>query len=401
MLITIFNKFKPVIFIFIITILVLYGLKFTKNSNTIAEKAIDQTKVETISIKLNTITPEYLFYGNVKSMNEVEIISKLKGKIIKVSPKVLNSSNFKKGEVVFQIDYFKFKKELLKHKSKLKELKNELENTNLIYKEVLKQLDLSEKDYSRKKKLYGDIVTKEALENSLLNLSLTKSKELDTKVKMQSIQTEIDIIKAQIEIEKRNYNDTKYKAPFDGKVSNSLIEIGTEVSTGKILGSFINTSMLNIEFFVGESIYANLGNVIGREIKILWKNSNYKSNYVGKVYNIDSTINKERSGLNIYAKLEDIESIDPIRPGVFVEVFIKSQAIDNAFLVNENSLYEDNYILVLKNGFPIKREIKIRGAIGNKLIITGRIFNDEKLIITRLASFSKSKKLYSKDKNAD
>jgi RND family efflux transporter MFP subunit len=401
MLITIFNKFKPVIFIFIITILVLYGLKFTKNSNTIAEKAIDQTKVETISIKLNTITPEYLFYGNVKSMNEVEIISKLKGKIIKVSPKVLNSSNFKKGEVVFQIDYFKFKKELLKHKSKLKELKNELENTNLIYKEVLKQLDLSEKDYSRKKKLYGDIVTKEALENSLLNLSLTKSKELDTKVKMQSIQTEIDIIKAQIEIEKRNYNDTKYKAPFDGKVSNSLIEIGTEVSTGKILGSFINTSMLNIEFFVGESIYANLGNVIGREIKILWKNSNYKSNYVGKVYNIDSTINKERSGLNIYAKLEDIESIDPIRPGVFVEVFIKSQAIDNAFLVNENSLYEDNYILVLKNGFPIKREIKIRGAIGNKLIITGRIFNDEELIITRLASFSKSKKLYSKDKNAD
>ena len=105
----------------------------------------------------------------------------------------------------------------------------------------------------------------------LLNLSLTKSKELDTKVKMQSIQTEIDIIKAQIEIEKRNYNDTKYKAPFDGKVSNSLIEIGTEVSTGKTLGSFINTSMLNIEFFVGESIYAKLGNVIGREIKILWK----------------------------------------------------------------------------------------------------------------------------------
>jgi len=400
-LITIFKNFKAVIFIFIITALVLYALKFTKNANTIAEKTIGQSIVETVSIKLNTITPEYLFYGNVKSMNEVEIISKLKGKIIKVSPKVLNSSNFKKGEVVFQIDYFKFKKELLKHKSKLKELKNELENTNLIYKEVLKQLDLSEKDYSRKKKLYGDIVTKEALENSLLNLSLTKSKELDTKVKMQSIQTEIDIIKAQIEIEKRNYNDTKYKAPFDGKVSNSLIEIGTEVSTGKILGSFINTSMLNIEFFVGESIYANLGNVIGREIKILWKNSNYKSNYVGKVYNIDSTINKERSGLNIYAKLEDIESIDPIRPGVFVEVFIKSQAIDNAFLVNENSLYEDNYILVLKNGFPIKREIKIRGAIGNKLIITGRIFNDEELIITRLASFSKSKKLYSKDKNAD
>ena len=138
MLITIFKNFKPVIFIFIITVLVLYALKFTKNANTIAEKTIDQSIVETVSIKLNTITPEYLFYGNVKSMNEVEIISKLKGKIITVSPKVLNSGNFKKGEVIFQIDNFKFKKELLKQKSRLKELKSELDNTSLIYKEVLK-----------------------------------------------------------------------------------------------------------------------------------------------------------------------------------------------------------------------------------------------------------------------
>ena len=401
MLIAIFKKFKSVIFIFIITILILYALKFTKNTNTLTEKPIDLSVVETVNIKLNTITPEYLFYGNVKSMNEVEIISKLKGKIIMVSPKVLSSSNFKKGEVVFQIDNFKFKKELLKQKSRLKELKSELENTSLIYKEVLKQLNLSQKDYNRKKKLYGDIVTKETLENSLLNLSLTKSKELDSKVKMQSIQTEIDIIIGQIEIAKRNFNDTKYKAPFDGKVSNSLIEVGTEVSTGKTLGNFINTSLLNIEFFVGESIYADLGNVIGRDIKIFWKNSSFKSNYIGKVYNIDSTINKERSGLYMYAKLEDIETIDPIRPGVFVEVLIKSQPIENAFLINESFIYEDSYIFILKDGSPVKRKIYIRGAIGNKLIITGNILDNEELIISRLTSFSKSKKLYSKNKNAN
>ena len=401
MLIAIFNKFKPLIFIFIITIIVLYALKVTKNTNTIAEKTIDQSIVETVSLKLNTITPEYLFFGNVRSMNEVEIISKLKGKIIMVSPKVLDSSNFKKGEVVFQIDNFKYKKELLKQKSRLKELKSELENTSLIYKEVLRQLNLSQKDYNRKKKLYGDIVTKETLEDSLLNLSLTKSKELDSKVKMQSIQTEIDIMKAQIDIEKRNFNDTKYKAPFDGKVSNSLMEVGTEVSTSKTLGNFINTSLLNIEFFVGESIYADLGNVIGRDIKIFWRNSSFKNNYFGKVYNIDSTINKERSGLNMYAKLEDVETIDPIRPGVFVEVLIKGQPIENAFLINENFIYEDNYIFILKGEFPIKKKINIRGTKGDKLIITGNVLDNEKLIITRLTNFSKSKKLYSKNKNAN
>lgn len=401
MLIAIFKRFKPIIFIFIITIVALFLLKFTKNTNPIAEKPIDQNIVETLKIELKTIKPEYLFYGNVKSMKEVEIIPKLKGKIIEVSPKVLNSSNFQKGEVIFKTDNFKFKKELLKQQTKLKELKNELKNTSLIHKEVLKQLSLSEKDYIRKKKLYGDIVTKETLESSLLNLSLTKSKELNSKVKMESLQTEIDMIRAQIEIDKRNLNDTEYKAPFDGKVSNSSIEEGAEVSTNKILGSFINTSLLNIEFFVGESIYADLGNVIGRDIKIFWRNSSFKSSYIGKIYNIDSTINKERAGLNIYAKLEDIDTTDPIRPGVFVEVLMKGQTIEKGFLIDESFIYEDNYVFLLKDGFPIKRKIRIRGAVGNKLIITENIFEGERLIITRLTNSSKNRKLYFKNKNAN
>ena len=400
MLIIILKKFRIILCIFIITMLILYILKLTKNSNPIAEKIIEPSMVETLSIKLKDIMPEYLFYGNIKGMNEIEIISKLKGKIIEVSPKVFDSSHFKQGEVIFQVDDFNYKKELIQQKTRLKELKNELKATKLIYKEVLTQLELSKKDYSRKKQLYGDIVTKKQLEDSLLNLSLNKSKALDSKVKIQSFQSEIDIIKSEIEIAKRNLNDTKYKAPFNGKVSNSSIEVGTEVLVGKSLGKFINTSLLNIEFFVGESVYANLGNVMGLDIDVIWRNSNFKSNYIGKIFNIDSTINKDRAGLNMYARLEDIDSVDPIRPGVFVEVLIKGKAIKKAFLINENFIYEDDYVLILSNETPIKRKVKVKGAIGNKLIIVGDIFEDEKIIITRLTSFSGIQKLYSKNKNA-
>ena len=80
---------------------------------------------------------------------------------------------------------------------------------------------------------------------------------------------------------------------------------------------------------------------------------------------------------------------------------LKGKTIENALLIDENFIYEDNFIFILKDAFPIKRKIKIRGAIGNKLIITGNIIDDEKLITTRLTNFSKSKKLYSKNKNAN
>ena len=58
--------------------------------------------------------------------------------------------------------------------------------------------------------------------------------------------------------------------------------------------------------------------------------SNLK-NYSAKVFYIDSAINKERAGLNIKAKLEKISEIDPIKPGVFVEVVIQGVTIQKHF----------------------------------------------------------------------
>ena len=400
MLITIYKKSRPIIIIFILTILILYVLKLTKNTSTLSKEKVEVRTVETINIKLNDVMPEYLFYGNVKGINEVDIIAKLNGKIIGVSPKVLDSSDFKKGEVVFEIDDFKHKQELKKKEAIIKELKSELKFSDLIYKEVLVQLQLSEKDYKRKKKLYGDIVTKKGLEDALLNFSLAKARVLDEKVKIKSIESKIDIERAQIKLAKRTLNDAKYKAPFDGKISNSLIEVGAEVLSGIALGSFINTNLLNVKFFVGESVYADLGRVMGRSIKVIWSNSSFKKTYSGNIFNIDSTINKERSGLNMYARLENISLDDPIRPGVFVEVLIKGSAIKKAFIVDENSIYEDKYIYVLIKNTPVKRIIKVQGSVDNKLIITGDILENEEFIITRITNISGIKKLYSKNKNA-
>ena len=66
-------------------------------------------------------------------------------------------------------------------------MRNELQATELIYKEVLKQLDLSKRNLTRKQKLSGDIVTKRNLEEAELDLSITKSKMLDIQSEIKSI----------------------------------------------------------------------------------------------------------------------------------------------------------------------------------------------------------------------
>ena len=391
------NKIKGFLFILFLTFALIALLKFTSNDEMLLESKAESFLVATEQISLRDLKPEYLFYGNVQAEAKVDIISNLSGKIINISPKVSSNNYFEKGEKIFELDPFSFKQELIEKKSQLNDLINELDSFNLIFNEVQQQQILSEKNYERKKKLVGDIVTKKSLEDAETNLSISNAKVLDIKSKIQNLMASITIAEAQVKVAERNLRDTNYKAPFKGKLADNLIEIGAELVAGKVLGQFINTSELNVEFFVGENAYTRISDVLGKEAEVLWEKSNFKKSYSAKVFYIDSTINKDRSGLNIRAKLEAISVDDPIKPGVFVKVIIKGNAISKAFLVDESNIYEDSFILVLDENKAVKKKINIKGFSNEKVIVTGEDLNNQNIILTRINNLNLSKKIVSKN----
>ena len=388
---------KGFLIIFLVALIFIFILKFTSNDKALQDENDEVFFVETEKIILKDNSPEYLFYGNIIAQNQVDVISQLSGKIINISPKVLSNKYFKKGEKIFELDPFNYKQELIKKISELEELKNELKSKNLIFSEIEKQQILSKKNYDRKTQLVGDIVTKKNLEDAATELSINNAKVLDIKSSIQAIISNIKVAESQVRLAQRNLKNTIYRAPFAGKLDNSFIEVGVEVSTGRILGKFLNTSGLNVQFFVGENIYTHISNILGKEAQVLWKKSNFKKNYSAKVFYIDSAINKERAGLNIKANLEEISENDPIKPGVFVEVIIQGITIKESFLVDENSIYEDTFIYTLEGNKAVRKKINVEGFAKEKVIITGKKLNNKKIILTRINNLNLFKKIYSKN----
>ena len=388
---------KGFLVISLLTIILISILKFISNDKVLQEENTEVFLVETEKIILKNNKPEYIFYGNIIAQNQVDVISQLPGKIIKISPKILSNDYFEKGEKIFELDSFNFKQELIKKKSELEELRNELKSKNLIFSELEKQQILSKKNYDRKTQLVGDIVTKKNLEDAATELSINNAKVLDIKSNIQTILSNIKIAESQVKQAQRNLTDTVYRAPFSGKLDNSFIEVGAEVSTGLILGKLLNTSDLSVQFFVGESVYTHLSNILGKEAQVFWKKSNFKKNYSAKVFYIDSAINKERAGLNIKAKLEEISENDPIKPGVFVEVVIQGLTIQESFLVDENSIYEDTFVYVLEGNKAVRTKINVEGFAKEKVIITGNKLNNKKIILTRINNLNLFKKITSKN----
>lgn len=393
------KKIKGFLLIIIVTVVIIIFLKVTNNNKTLTENNTKPYLVKTEKIILKELKPQYLFYGNIKAQGEVEVIAKLSGKIITTSPKVMTNGYFEKEEVIFELDPFTFKQELIEKKSKYNDLISELNSMTLIYEEAKRQKELNKKNYERKKKLVGDIITKKNLEDAALNLSNSKAKELDIKSKIQSLSAKIEIANTQVKIASRNLKDTKYKAPFDGKLANNYIEVGAELISGVNLGKFINTKKLNVEFFVGENAYTNFSNLLGEKVKVLWTKSNFKKKYLAEIFYIDSTINQDRAGLNLRASLEGIDLGDPIKPGVFVEVMLEGSTIYNSFLIDENNIYDDNYILILEESKAVRKKIDIKGFIGSKVIVVGENLINKNLILTRINNTNLIQKVISKNNN--
>ena len=70
-------------------------------------------------------------------------------------------------------------------------------------------------------------------------------------------------------------------------------------------------------------------------------------------------------------------------------------AITNSFLVNENFIYDDKFILILDKDKAVRKEVEVKGFAKNKVIVTGAKLNGEQLILTRINNLSLLQKVIS------
>ena len=388
------------LYVFVALVLILILLRVFKSDVISFVEEEKKIPVITEVVSPMEIRPEFLFFGRVTGKNEIKIVSRLSGKIIYVSEKFFNSNEVKKGEVLLKIDPFEFEQDLIRKKAAVDEFKIELNKTNLMVRETRKQLELAEEDLNRKQKLFGNTVSQKALDDAALKVSKAKTQFSKENFKINTIKVNLKQAEAALKVAKKNLSFAYYKAPFTGTVTDNVVDIGSEIKSGEILGKLVNTSELEAKFFVGESKFTELGTddeLNGKQIKIRWQKSKFNKIYKAQIIRIDSVIREELAGLNMYARIDNISDNDPIRPGVFIEALLEGNPVENAIKVPENSVYEDRYVYLLKENNAVRAEIRVDGYIDNHLIISGDFKQGDQIILTRIDNFQKANSYYSKN----
>ena len=216
-------------------------------------------KVELKNFNFNLIDQSIELQGQTVFNKKIDVKSETTGNIIDISfkrgDKVAKNTELIKISIENRIELLNSAKKDLERLNKELDL-NEKNKNNLLgqNKELIK---LYEIEYASAKQLIDKgLSSKSKLSLASFNLANAKADQEDIIIKYESqlsnIESQIANVKSQLRNIELDIENTSIKAPFDGIISDKIIEISEFITTGNKLFTIIDLNPIKIQGYLSE-----------------------------------------------------------------------------------------------------------------------------------------------------
>jgi membrane fusion protein (multidrug efflux system) len=167
---------------------------------------------------------------------------------------------------------------------------------------------------------------KEFRQKSLLDKDAISQESYD------QVQTDVQSLKADINLIKARISETELRAPFDGIIGLRYLSEGSYASSSTKIARLIKISPLKIEFSISEKYASEIR--IGYPITFKIAGNNQVFN--ATVYAIDPKIDIDTRTIVLRALYQNKN--EELRPGIFAGVTLELSRIDNAIAIPTEAL---------------------------------------------------------------
>lgn len=347
-----------------------YGF-LNDNQPRVARKASKEqaATVDTLLVKFEDVTPLIENFGQIVSAKQLPLSATVSGRVSFISENFKNGAIVKQGELLLEIDDFNYRGNLMTAKANLQDIDfkatdidNQVASTQINYNSTLELYKNAEIDYQGSIKLQkSGIISKQALDDK--NQALIQQKQsLDSmsasfdNLKNQKLQllasTEVQkwaVDKAMLDLE-----GTKIYAPFDAYIHNASIEAGQHLNANTAIATLLDQQRIDVKFTLSDGQYGRIiaqdGTIIGREIKAVWKIGQIEKTFNAVINRVNSEIVAASGGIDLYASIVNVEAVEALRIGAFVQVLIPDQTYGNVIRIPDYVIYDNDVVYVVARG---------------------------------------------------
>ena len=173
------------------------------------------------------------------------------------------------------------------------------------------------------------------------------SKDAVSRESFDQLQTDYNVIQADMNLLKVRIAETEVRSPFDGVIGFRYVSEGTYVTPSVKIAHLIDPSTLKLEFAISEKYVSE--NLMGKRIS--FETEGYRDEFFATVYAVDYRIDETTRTIGLRARY--INRDGRLVPGMFASLTLITDEKQNAIQVPTESIVpemNEKKIWVSKNG---------------------------------------------------
>lgn len=304
--------------------------------------------------------------GSVRARHEIEVVARVGGVIESVNDAFVAGGFFQRGDSLIQIEPADYRHALTRAESQVANAAATLAQEQGMAKQA--------------KREWRDLGTKTANDLFLRKPQLAAAEAGLAAAKADRDQARLDLQR------------TAVKAPFAGRVVETLVDIGQYVTPGTRLARIHSTGIAEVRLPLTDHqlslLELPLGSAIqsGPAVRLTTNLAGKEREWRGQIVRTEAAIDPNSRFVYAVAQIQNPYAGEaPLINGLFVEAQIAGKTYDDIAILPRQALHEGDHILVLNEenqlGF---REVELLQAVGDQVWLRGNIATGEKVVVSSL-----------------
>lgn len=372
-------------------------LKNTKPQTAPTEVTERAWQVEVLTLESKNWRPNHTLYGSVESTQQQKLLASLAAELSQLNVKA--GDLFKQGDQLFafnpqeialyltqsQADFAEAKASFQSEQQAQKTERKRLEQEQTLYQ--IRQADLKRNQELVQRNLASESSVDQARdalvrqELALINAQLVVEQQT---AKLAQLQARLDRAKAQLERAELNAKRANYRAPFDGRVVETHVAVGDQLSANSLIMEVYPLQSLELR--------AKLPNRQRVQVeRALTDNQPVQAWYSFADQRVALPLKRldgrsTTSGLDAFFQVPT--SLTHTRPGDLLRVQLELAEIADGFAVPYSALYGSNRVYLVEDERLVARQVEPVGEVDINgvrwVLISGNLQAGDQLNVTHL-----------------
>lgn len=374
------SKKKRRLFQFVITLIFIalgvFAMGRLKSSKPQLERhtpSVPVPAVKTVKVKTGPQPVVIRGEGTVRPLKEIRLVPQVGGKVVYMSPSLVNGGVFKKGDTLLRIDPMDYKLAVTLAEAKVKDADSKLE---FVVEEAAAALE--------EWHLYH---------NGGRNSGRKPPALVAKKPQLAAAQARLEADRADLKRAQLNLERTELKAPFYGRVSQETVDTGQYVSPGQALATLYSTGaveiilpMENKDLFWFHVPGFTSGNGPDSKAVVRAHIAGLERTWPGKVVRAEGKLDERTRMINVVVRVKrPYAKRPPLAIGLFVTVDITGRFLSKAAIIPQIALRQDNIVWVVKEDGRLHfRKVDIARFQGETVLIKSGLKQGEMVVTSSL-----------------